>query len=384
MKILTNDWVRDKTTQRVCSVLSDAGYQVFFVGGCVRNALLSVPVRDIDLCTNAHPDKVINLFNSANIKVIATGIDHGTVTVISGHTPFEITTFRRDIKTDGRHAVIAFADTINKDARRRDFTMNALYAAPDGTIHDPLGGIGDLNARRVRFIEDANKRINEDYLRILRFFRFHAWYGDTDAAIDADTLAAIAVNLDGLKTLSPERVGSEIKKLLSAQDPAPSVAAMRATGVLPTILAGATDRALAPLIHLETQNDVAPNPIRRLAALGTFDVARLMRLSKAEQKQYKTLRTEIETSTAPHALGYLYGFETACDIILLRASLFEIQTDTAAIKDAAFGSKAVFPIRAADLMPTYVGPALGKRLAKLKTDWIESRFTMTKSQLLGA
>ncbi|CAN0587043.1 unnamed protein product, partial [Ectocarpus sp. 12 AP-2014] len=187
----------------------------------------------------------------AGLKPVPTGIDHGTVTVVADHDPFEITTFRRDVETDGRRAVVAFADTLDEDAKRRDFTMNALYARIDGTVIDPLGGLPDLRARRVRFIGDATDRIREDYLRSLRFFRFHAWYGNPDNGMDSDALAAIASHLDGLESLSRERVGAEMVKLLAARDPAPAVAAMRATGVLGRLLPGADDRALAPLIHLE-------------------------------------------------------------------------------------------------------------------------------------
>ena len=182
--------------------------------------------------------------------------------------PFEITTFRRDVETDGRRAVVAFSNDIIDDARRRDFTMNALYARPDGSIVDPLGGIQDVLDRRVRFIEDADQRIREDYLRTLRFFRFSAWYGAIDQGFDPDALNAISSNLDGLETLSAERVGMEMVKLLNATDPAVAVAVMRQTGVLNVVLQGVDDTWLAPLIHVESLWDLSPDPIRRLAALG--------------------------------------------------------------------------------------------------------------------
>ena len=232
MKQISAAWVSDPATQRVCAALTEGGAQALFVGGCVRNALLDTPVSDIDIATDALPNRVVELAQAADLKAIPTGIDHGTVTVVCDHIPHEITTFRRDVETDGRRAVVAFSDKVEEDAARRDFTMNAIYARPDGTVLDPLLGLPDLEARRVRFIGTAQNRIREDYLRSLRYFRFHAWYGDAQAGFDADALAAIAGNLDGLSTLSRERVGAELLKLLAAPDPAPSVAAMRSTGVL--------------------------------------------------------------------------------------------------------------------------------------------------------
>ena len=270
MKPITANWIRDKSTQKICHMLTNAGFDCYFVGGCVRNALLDAPVADIDISTNALPNRVMDLAKSAGLKAVPTGIDHGTITVIADGAPFEITTYRRDVETDGRRAVVAFSDSIIDDARRRDFTMNALYADPNGIITDPLNGMPDLLARRVRFIEDPDCRIKEDYLRILRFFRFHAWYGDVSAGLDADSLAAISANLGGLESISKERIGSELKKLLTAKDPAPSVAAMAACGVLNAILPGSDARYLSVLVHLEA--GIAPDPIRRLAALGGSDV----------------------------------------------------------------------------------------------------------------
>ena len=171
---ITADWLSSDAAQTVCRMLTDAGYQAWFVGGCVRNALIDAPVSDLDLSTNARPDTVVELAKAAGLKAIPTGIDHGTITVVAGGEPFEITTFRKDVATDGRRATVAFADDMESDARRRDFTMNALYADQDGIVADPLNGLPDLQARRVRFIENPDQRIKEDYLRILRFFRFHA------------------------------------------------------------------------------------------------------------------------------------------------------------------------------------------------------------------
>ncbi|WP_457650781.1 CCA tRNA nucleotidyltransferase [Profundibacter sp.] len=383
MTQITAGWITDPHTQQVCDMLTGAGYECYFVGGCVRNALLDVPVNDIDISTNARPDRVIELATAAGLKSVPTGIDHGTVTVVAGGAPYEITTYRRDVETDGRRAVVDFADSITDDALRRDFTMNALYADRHGVVVDPLNGLPDLLARRVRFIEDADRRIKEDYLRILRFFRFHAWYGDVNAGLDAEGLAACAANLAGLETLSKERIGSEVKKLLAAADPAPSTASMAASGVLNAILPGADAKYLPVLVHLEQQTSTPPDPIRRLAVLGGENVKTLLRLSNAEAKQLAQLREGIGSSQNPAALGYYLGADMARDVILLRAVLMETPLDETAFEQAKAGAAAQFPIKAADLMPACQGAALGEKLKDLERKWVASGFALGKEQLLG-
>jgi poly(A) polymerase len=204
MKV-SGDWLTQAGTQSLCAALEGAGYRALFVGGCVRNALLGEPVADVDIATGATPENVTNIAESAGFKVVPTGFDHGTVTVIASGKPHEVTTFRRDVETDGRRAVVAFSTDITEDAARRDFTMNALYADRHGTVIDPLHGLADLQARHVRFVGDAETRIREDYLRILRFFRFHAAYGDAAEGLDPEGLAACAAFSAGLETISKER-----------------------------------------------------------------------------------------------------------------------------------------------------------------------------------
>ncbi len=383
MTRVTGDWLERASSHRVCAMLENAGFQALFVGGCVRNALLDAPVADLDICTDARPETVLKLAGQAGLKAVPTGIDHGTVTVIADHEPYEITTFRRDVETDGRRAVIAFADNIQDDAHRRDFTMNALYARIDGTLLDPLGGLPDLEARRVRFIGTAAHRICEDYLRSLRFFRFHAWYGDAEAGMDPDALAAIAAHLGGLAGLSRERVGGETLKLLAAPDPAPSVASMRAMGALALLLPGADDRALAPLVHFETLHGLTPDPVRRLAALGGAEMVETLRLSRAHRSQVETLRAAATGPQSPAELGYRLGADTARDAIILRAALLETPPKAQDLADALTAAKAEFPITARDLMPAYSGVALGKQLKTLEQDWIASGFTLGRDELLA-
>ncbi|MDO6523414.1 CCA tRNA nucleotidyltransferase [Shimia thalassica] len=382
MTQIAGDWLDNPHTQAVCAMLTDAGYRALFVGGCVRNALMGVGVNDLDIATDARPEKVMNLAKAAGLNVIPTGIEHGTVTVVSGGIAHEITTFRKDIDTDGRRAVVAFSDRVEDDARRRDFTMNALYALPDGTVVDPLEGMVDLQNRRVRFIDDADMRIREDYLRILRYFRFHAWYGDADAGMDPDALAAIAANSAEIETLSKERLGSEMLKLLGAPDPAPAVAAMRSTGALGMVITGADDRALGPLVHLEGLLQAAPDAIRRLAALGGQDVAKALRLSKKQAKRCALLVEEVGTTRPAHELAYRYDGDTAVSVLLLRSALLEMPFPEDALADIELAKGAVFPVKPADLLPAIQGPALGQTLKKLETAWIKSRFSMTCEDLL--
>ncbi len=382
MTKLTAHWLEDVGSQAICAMLSGAGHRALFVGGCVRNTLLGEPVGDIDLSTDATPEQIIALAEDAGLKPVPTGIDHGTITVVADGVPHEVTTFRRDVETDGRRAVVAYTHRVEEDAIRRDFTMNALYAEADGTLVDPLNGLPDLRARRVRFIEDPEARIREDYLRILRFFRFFAWYGDTQAGLDADGLAACAVLSAGLETLSKERIGIETIKLLSAPDPAPAVAAMANAGCLARILPGADPRALPILVHHEADLGVTPHPIRRLAALGGADQPDRLRLSRKDARTLATLRDEFAETTSAAELAYRHGADTARNVILLRAAMTEQPLPTGLESEIATGGEATFPLKAADL-PHLEGPALGARLKELENRWIASGFTLGKAALLN-
>lgn len=374
-------WLERRETQQVMAAISDTGARAFFVGGCVRNALLGVDVSDVDIATDARPEQVMEIAKAAELKAVPTGIEHGTVTIVSGRVGYEVTTFRKDIETDGRRAVVSFSSDMADDARRRDFTMNAIYADASGAVIDPLGGLDDLHARRVRFIEDADARIKEDYLRILRFFRFYAWYGDPDQGLDREGLAAVCANLDGIDTLSSERVGAEVKKLLAAHDPAPSVGAMAQAGVLTRILPGCDHRFLAPLTHLDAH--LPSDPIRRLAALGGDKVAERLRLSRADKRQLSLMRQCAQGVQAARELGYRHGEQMAIDALLVRSASLEAPPPDGFESDAAFGAAQVFEIRAADLMPDYQGVALGKKLDALTEEWIASGFSLSKEQLLS-
>jgi len=377
-------WLNDPGAAEVCAVIERAGYDIFFVGGCVRNAILGLADSDVDMSTNAHPDQVMKVAEDAGLKAVPTGIDHGTVTVVAHGTPFEITTFRHDVETDGRRAVVAFSDNMEDDARRRDFTMNALYATVKGSIIDPLGGLPDLLARRIRFIEDPEARIKEDYLRILRFFRLSAWYADPSEGFDADALAAISANTDGLETLSAERVGQEMVKLLSAPDPSPAVAVMRQTNVLHAVLPGADDRFLPVLVHLEGCLSLQPNWVNRLAILGGEDVATRFRLSRANTRRVGHMHDFGFAGPSLAEIAYRHGQEAAEGAMLLRAALEEKEPDLAVSETIRNASAAVFPVKAKDLIPDFEGPALGAKLKEIEQKWIDSGFALSRDALLRA
>jgi len=384
MTRIEGKWIEDSATQAVFDALEGGGHRAFFVGGCVRNALLDQSVTDIDISTDAVPDEVIRLTGAAGLRPVPTGIDHGTVTVVSDHRGYEVTTFRRDVETDGRRAVVAFSPHKLDDARRRDFTMNALYADRTGSVIDPLGqGLTDLFQGRVRFIEDAEARIREDYLRILRFFRFHAWYGHPENGIDPEDLAPIAANSAGLMSLSRERVGHEMRRLLAAPDPAPSLTAMAATGVLGRVLPGADSRLVAPLVAVEEALAASPDAMRRLAVLGGEDASSALKLSKEEIRRLETLKAETGSDRSVPELGYRYGTDRAVDVALLRAVIENRSPDPAVPGLARKGEGASFPVKAADLMPDLQGPALGRKLAELEQLWIGSGFELDREALLA-
>ncbi|CTQ32529.1 CCA tRNA nucleotidyltransferase [Jannaschia rubra] len=376
---ITDDWLTAPHTQAVFAALAAGGARALAVGGCVRDALLGRAVADIDIATDARPDRVVALAQAAGLRTVPTGIDHGTVTVLSGGLPHEVTTFRRDEETDGRRATVAFSDDLTEDAARRDFTMNALYADATGAIIDPLGGLPDLHARHVRFIGDPAARIAEDYLRILRFFRFTAWHGDPALGLDAEGLAACARMQDGLSRLSAERVGQEIRKLLSAPDPAPAMAAMARTGILARVLPGAQAEALPLLINAE---DGPPDWRVRLALLGG-DVTGL-RLSKADARTVHDLATRARDGTAPFALGHLMGAARAQDALAIRAALTQTAPDPAALDTARRGAAMPFPLAAADLMPALSGPALGRGLERARTLWLSRGGNVSPEALIAA
>lgn len=392
-------WLKRPETGRVFAALKESGVETRAVGGAVRDTLLGWPVTEIDLATTALPERVMTLVRKAGLKAVPTGIEHGTVTVIAEGVPFEVTTLRRDVETFGRHATIAFTEDWEEDARRRDFTLNALYAGADGAVFDPLSGYADLMAGRVRFIGDAEARIKEDYLRILRFFRFNAYYGK--GPLDPDGLKASVKLRAGMKRLSAERVAAELRKLLVAPQATRAIEALFDCGLLPGLL-GSVPRLerLNRLIAVEDALGTAPDAMVRLAALGVFvaeDAERFaarLRLSNAEQ-------AVLMLGAADHAATGLPDEDAAKRALYrLGPSAFAAYTliawaDSGEAPDdprwrETFGLPArwqapSFPLRGSDIIPLgdLEGPEIGAMLRRLEADWVAGGFALSREELLA-
>ena len=346
-----------------------------WVGGAVRDTLLDIPVADVDCATLHRPEKVIDLCRAAGIRTVPTGIDHGTVTAILEQGPIEITTLRRDVSTDGRRATVAFADDWREDAARRDFTINALYAHPDTLeIDDFFGGLDDLEARRVRFIGDGRTRIREDHLRILRYFRFQARFGQE---VDEEALAACTDLADTLKGISRERVAMELLGILALPDPVPTVRLMEQAGVLRVILPEARSGEIAALDRLAAQEReyaVAPDAIRRLAALLppvpslAETVAARLRLSKQQRVRLACAAARTaQDAELPRALAYHEGVACARDRLLLAGASIASLDDWEAPD---------FPLKGGTIVARGVaaGPAVARIMRAVEARWIAEDF----------
>ncbi|MBY8976297.1 CCA tRNA nucleotidyltransferase [Rhodobacteraceae bacterium NNCM2] len=377
MTRLEAEWIDRPATR---SVMDALGGEAFFVGGCIRNTLLGQPVTDVDIATPIPPDEVILRLEGAGLRAVPTGREHGTITAVADGQGFEVTTFRRDVETDGRHAVVAFSTEMGEDAARRDFTLNALYADREGRVIDPLGGLDDLYARRVRFILDPEQRIREDALRILRFFRFTAWYA---AEIDAYGLAACAALADLIDGLARERVGAEMRKLLAAPDPALSVAAMAAAGVLHHCLTGANPLALAPLVHREGEAGAPPDWMTRLAALGAEDASTRLRLSRAEARHLGQIHTLLDAPMAPAIAAAEAGREIATAVQLVSTAGLPVDWKSVAA-EIERGAATPFPLTAGDLMKLGASPGveIGEMLRQAREAWHDSDLRLTKPDLI--
>ena len=399
MMLIDRSWLDGKATKILIAALNAGGVDFRFVGGAVRDGLLGRPVSDIDIATPATPEAVVRVIEAGGLKAIPTGIAHGTVTALVGRKPFEITTLRRDVETDGRHAVVAFTDDWREDAARRDFTMNALYADRDGCITDFFGGQADAQAGRVRFIGDPASRIAEDALRILRFFRFHAWYGQ--GAPDPEGLAACGAHAGMIDRLSGERVRVEIFKTLAAPNPAPVWQAMIAAGIMAHAIPAATrvDR-LSKMIDLEDALGLTASPLRRLVALIGVRVLDVM-----------ALKSGLKLSNRD--VDYLSSFAGFADRLKLveqgafGQAIYGVQPQwmrDAALLDhveagragagnlAALGRfiedwvQPVFPLTGADLMAEGIqpGPEMGSLLAQAENRWVKADFAPDRAACLAS
>ncbi len=391
-------WFTTGALPRLLAVLDCDGEEARVVGGAVRKALLGAPIAEIDVATTAIPEEVVRRVTAAGFKPVPTGIEHGTVTVVIDKHPFEVTTLRQDVETYGRHAKVEFGRDWKADAERRDFTINALSATRDGTVYDYAGGIDDLSQRRVRFIGDPAKRIAEDYLRILRFFRFHAAYGS--GRLDADGLAACIAGRDGLDQLSRERVRMELLKLLVAPHAAPTLTTMADAGLLLRVLGGVPFLAsFDNMVKVEAATGAEPNAVRRLGALGVAiaeDAERLWQKLRLANSEHERLASMGEGwrhispqygEKAARALLYRLRPQQFTDHVLLAWTRSDATSNDAEWRVLATlpqrWTAPVFPIKAADFMKRGVrqGPGLGTAIAAAEQAWIAAGFPEEHSAL---
>ncbi len=384
-------WLAAQPLAEVLAALNGDGEEARVVGGAVRNTLLGEPPGDIDLATTATPEEVTRRAHAAGFKAVPTGFEHGTVTIVAHGHPFEVTTLREDVETFGRKARVAFGRDWRADAERRDFTMNALSLSPDGTVHDYVGGLSDLDARRVRFIGDPAKRIAEDYLRILRFFRFHALYGGGDS--DREGLHACIAGREGLRGLSRERVRMELFKLLVAPLAAPTLTSMSDAGLLQLVLGGVAQLAsVDAMVRIESATGAGPDAVRRLGALAVQieeDADRLgerLRLSNVEHRRLRVMaegwrRLSPATSEQDRrACLYRLGAESFADRVLLAWARAGTGGDDAGwqalMRLPQQWLVPALPLRAAAFIERGVakGPALGAAMQAAEEAWIAEGF----------
>lgn len=382
-------WLTSQAATAILAALAGDGAETRFVGGVVRDGLLGRTLADIDFATTLPPEESSRRLWDAGLKAAPTGLAHGTITAVVDGRGYEITTLRRDVATDGRHATVAFTDDWREDAARRDFTFNAMSADASGRVYDYFGGQDDLKVGRVRFVGDAAARVAEDYLRILRFFRFQAWYGAGPA--DPAALAACADGVAGLDRVSAERVRVELLRLLAAPDPRLALAAMRSTGVLAAVL-GAEAHDISALIEHEGESGVAPDPLLRLAGLapnaGSM-LAERLRLSNAEAAALRALEPTPPTlgddDAAWRRALHQDGAETFRRKALLAAAAGETGQLDARLAAAAAWTPRALPISGGDLIALGLtrGPAIGAMLRALEDVWIDQDFGPEKAELLA-
>ncbi|MEE2773753.1 MAG: CCA tRNA nucleotidyltransferase [Pseudomonadota bacterium] len=367
--------------------LSSEGAEVFLVGGCVRDSVLGLPSSDFDLATNALPSEVLKLCKKFRFKTVKTGVSHGTVSVVFAESLFHVTTFRSDLVTDGRHAKVKFSKSYLEDCKRRDFTINAMYMTVEGQILDPLGGRRDLISGKVRFIGKPNDRIKEDYLRILRYFRFVAYYGFAMSYIQPNVRSAFVENVDGLKSLSKERIWSEIKKLLQADNPLFALEAMSLCGVLEVVIPKAEIRDLITLLGFEKRFHLQADALNRLVSLTRDTVASLILdwpMSKRDRDQVKMILKVSRDNSSLRVKSYKYGKElTLRSLLIFQDDLCE-RKETEIISEIDFGCSKKFPLTSKDFI-VYEEPSkqLGDLIRKIKTIWLESNMSLTKKELLA-
>ncbi|MBN44354.1 MAG: poly(A) polymerase [Rhodobiaceae bacterium] len=395
------NFFQDKTCKKIISLLNKKEDTTRFVGGCVRDSLIGIDTKDIDIATKLEPNDVINILTSASINAIPTGIDHGTVTVFSKNFIFEITTLRSDIETDGRHAEVIFSDSWEKDASRRDFTINSIYLKQNGDIYDPYNGVQHLKERKITFIGEPNERINEDYLRILRFFRFNAFYGNDNLKLSNNSVEACATNKNKIKKLSSERVHNEFFKILSSTNPYFVIDIMKKIGILDILFEKKVEtKFFKKLISIEEKNSLIMDQFLRFVSLApnagktNLPDLKMFNFSKKDRKNLLLLTSQefkINNKSQKNDIErilYLIDKKSLIGLAILSwvfSSSKAIDKKWKSILTQINKTKTpIFPLKAKDLLSFGLeeGPIIGEILKEIEQDWINSCFELSKEELL--
>ena len=403
-------WLQKPTLAKLLTFFQSEGAEVFAVGGCIRDTFWKKNVQEIDLAINIDPNRLKDMASRLKCKVLDIGLEYGTVTVILDGEKFEITSFRKDIKTFGRKAKVQYTDNLLEDAKRRDFTFNSIYLSPEGIIVDPLGSFSDLRSGEVKFVGDPNRRINEDYLRILRYFRFVSKFPEANKYPDQLTLEAISRKKNLVLELSPERTWNELKLILSCECISTVIDLMLQTGILSVLFPNAKvdnlkkmsklEKLLCKIVNGKNHSGLLEtfDPIRRLALLvdnAENNIQRLIALGKVENERLKFFQFQPGPfSELDHLSGYRYGFQDGIDLLLWSLAnsnenselKFEEETISklkTSYEKILLGSLAKFPLTGNDLLSLgYNGRNLGLKLKKLELAWVNSEFSLNRSQLL--
>ena len=394
-------FLQDKICKKILSLLNKKEDSTRFVGGCVRDSIIGIETNDVDIATKLEPYEVINILNSASIKVIPTGIDHGTVSVFSKNFNFEITTLRSDISSDGRHAEVIFSDSWEKDSSRRDFTINSIYLKQNGDIYDPYNGIQHLKERKVVFIGDPNERINEDYLRILRFFRFNAFYGNDNLRLSNNSIRACAKNKSKIKKLSSERIHNEFFKILNSTNPYFVINIMKKIGILDILFEKKVEtKFFKKLLSIEKKNSMTTDQTLRFISLAfntkknyLFDL-RMFNFSKKDKKKLLLLTNQefkIDNKMKNNDIKrILYSIDKKLFIDLavlswvLSANKTQNKDWKSIISQISKLNSPIFPLKAGDLLSFGLkeGPIIGEIFSQIEKEWIDSNFALNKEELL--
>lgn len=385
MKLNFNEtkWLRNPSAQKLSKLYKNFGYQVLFVGGCVRNTILKMPVTDIDLATDAQPEEIIKIAKENNIRFVPTGLAHGTITLIIDNKNYQITTFRTDFDHDGRYAKVEFTESLLLDASRRDLTINALYCNHVGEVIDPLNGLDDIKKQKIKFIGNPNERIKEDNLRILRFFRFQAIYGNKNLEIDSIALEACHNHKSKLAALSKERITSELRKILSAPNPLEVIIKMNETGVLNELFQKVSIDSLEAYLKTEEKFKININWLGRLLSLQVTQEEESLKLTRCEFKFLKQTKSAIENQIHVLEFSYYNGVENGKIYSILQNFRHNIILSKNLLNQINSLATKKFPITAKDLMPEISGKKLGEALRSLEDRWIKSNFTLSKKELLA-